>query len=458
MQYLLDYPMSKQRREEHLRQVVLNMKYEYHEGRMSAIELTLAIIEKLPTSFLEEYAQLLFLPLVLQLVNDDSKECREAAAGCISRLLSRSPMHIVQALYDYTLRWSKGVSGPCPLRRTSLQVLGIFIDSSREFVHRGKTAEALIGQLRDILSRSSIEEWEIPYFALLCLEKLAKVFPILLNGNVELWNAVIESLLHQHPWVKSVSSRILGSYISRLDPETFGNDSCSFLVRRPGTLFDITRNLCMHIDLEEVDQNEAFVTQTVKTLSWLVQGMESFPNLCFSKGAEPAADEIETSRDPVRWLMTRLCHLSKPKGSMRRQTVFKCFAAFATAGGASLVDPYLELMLEPLVRAITEAENRRDASDSIQELSEEATLAKDVLQMLEETSTSADTFLHALALVKARAREKRDQRKLQAATEAVANPKAATAKKIKKQLREKNRRKRKIEDRRGDRGGKKRRL
>ncbi len=66
---------------------------------MSAIALITSIIEKLPVELLETHSQLFFLPLVLQFVNDDSKACREALSDCLSRLLSRASMEVVQSFY-----------------------------------------------------------------------------------------------------------------------------------------------------------------------------------------------------------------------------------------------------------------------------------------------------------------------------------------------------------------------
>ena len=66
MQYLIEYPMGKQRVEKHLKQMVLNIKYEYEEGRLSALGLVNTAIKKLPLDLLVEYVELMFLPLVLQ--------------------------------------------------------------------------------------------------------------------------------------------------------------------------------------------------------------------------------------------------------------------------------------------------------------------------------------------------------------------------------------------------------
>jgi len=454
MQYLVGYPMGEARLEDHLKHVVLNVKYEYEEGRLSAIALVTAILEKLPVELLEAHAQLFFLPLVLQFVNDESKDCREALSDCLSRLLSRAPMEVVQSFYDYTERWSLG-SGP--LKRTSLQLFGIFIDVRADFLKKGDTVSSLINRLHDFVHDQADDEWEIQYFALLCLEKLSKSsFSPLLETQLDLWVAVVDSLVNQHPWIKRVASRMVGAQLCTLDPESFASNSSHFLVERPGLLYKVARNLCSHLDLDEAEQNEEVSAGAIKSLVWIVQAMKHHPELCYEEGND------NDDRNPVTWLMARLSNVAKPKGGKRREAIFKCFAAFITAGGVDLVMPYLELILEPLHRSITESdtlmESMKNSSSRRKQLveeSEEATLAKDVLHILEEScGDESEAFLRAYGAVKSRAKEKREHRKKQIAIEAVVDPQASAVRKIKKNEQEKRRRKRKVEKYRQNRGGK----
>ena len=66
--------------------------------------------------------------------------------------------------------------------------------------------------------------------------------------------------------------------------------------------------------------------------------------------------------------------------------------------------------------------------------------------------------MRAFAEVNRKAREKRDKRKQDIASEAVHDPTAAAQRKIKKHMREKDRRKRKVDDNRSKRGASKKRL
>ena len=190
LNYLINYPLSAERVEQHLKQVVLNLSYEYAEGRLSAIRLTSSIVERLPVPFVEQHSQLFFLPLTMQLGNDDSKACREAVAKCIGQLLKKLSTEYLQALYDYTDRWSHG---DAVLRRTSLQLFGIFVEERADFIKRGEMANSLIGTIRRQLEENT-DEWEVVYFALILIEKMTTAFSRLVVRAAPLWEMVISSL------------------------------------------------------------------------------------------------------------------------------------------------------------------------------------------------------------------------------------------------------------------------
>ena len=457
MNYLLNYPMSEERLEQHMKQAVLNIKYEYNEGRLSAISLLTTMIQKLPLPVLQQHCQLFFLPLTLQLANDDSKECREAIAKCLSKLMERLETDVLQSLYDYTERWSKGEGA---LRRTSIQLYGIFVESRVDFLKRGDTATRLLKRLEQILKESQQDEWEAAYFALICLEKLSLPFNDLFERQTDIWPLIILCLKNDHPWVRLASSRIVSKYLSSKDSKTVcSKKSQSFLLAVPGSLFQIARNLCYQINSDESEQNNDLTAFAIKSLTWVLEAASAHPQLCYSNDDEAA----ERKRDPVLWIMTRLSNIARPRGTQRRQAVYKCFATFATLA-SDICAQHLELVIEPLHRSEVETRNELEVPALLQKrrpeedtVSEEAQLAKDVLHLLEEHCDSQDTFLQAYAAVKTRARDKKDRRKLEVKTQAIVDPENAAKRRIQKQEGEKKRRKKRKEEKRILHGGTKRR-
>lgn len=457
--------------EQHLKQIAVNVKYEYEEGRLSGVILATLVVEKVPVPVLEKNVELFFLPLTLQLVNDDSKKCREAVANCLSSMLRRLPTDLVKRLYDFAYRWSQG---KVETRRASVQLFVIFVDSRETFMKRGETASQLVWRLTSILANHSKDDadWETLYFSLICLEKLAKLFPQFLAGRHKLWSVIAECLAHCHPFVKIVSLRLINQHLGSLDAALFAEDgSNTFLVKKCGSLYEIARNICFQLNSEEDHQSDEVTALCIASLSWLLPAMDSHPSLCYATNEQNDGNDesMDKKTTPVAWVMKRLSSMAKPRGPKRRQAVFKAFGAFANKCPALLV-PHLELVLESLHRvdvetiynlekpahATSQLQKRRNdgpnavADDSIPG---EAALARDVMRLLEEQCDPPGRFLEAYAAVKSRARDKKEQRKLEVNSEAVRDPKAAAKRRQQEHERGKNRKKRRVEDSRHKRGG-----
>ena len=420
---------------------MLNAKYEHKEGRMSAIRLISALLDRLPLDLVDEEVQLMFLPLVLQLVNDDSEECRESVSECLKRLICRVSGSVAVSLYDYVLRWHEGGNGA--LRRASLQLFGIFAEGRKDILTQNGGTSRMLGCLQSSLE-SADADWEVHYFALVSLEKVMRLSPSKFTDQNGLWSAVLLELSHDHLWVKMISSRIVGKQLQKHDPIDISRNETeiSFVTGRKGSLYDLASNFCGHLDEEESNMSTELSELAIKSLTWLARAMHSNPGLCYATG------EAE-GKEPVKWLLTRLSNVARRKGTLRRKAIFKCFAAICHGGGAEMISPYLDVVIEPLHRAIIEAAGAKNHLGT-EKFSSESELAKEVLSMLEERC-DAD-YLPALAKVKVKFRERRDQRKDDMAAERIADPATAAKKKIEKQIAEKERRKRRVEGHRSGRG------
>ena len=470
--------MGKQRVEKHLKQMVLNIKYEYEEGRLSALGLVNTAIKKLPLDLLVEYVELMFLPLVLQLANDESAKCREAVSDCIESLLIRLGTQELQTLYEYATRWSQisdDGNQTRHLRRTSIQLFGIFTKTRSDFMKRGDTFNELLDYYEKCLSKETKyidhsggfeqREWEMSYFCLQGMEKMIPQIP------AQLWAKVIEMLVFPHSWVQLTASRLISSHLSSINVHVFNSDnkkSPSFL-SSPGTLYDIARNLCFQLNTDDDKQMKDISTYAIKNLTWVLIAMDRNPSICFKSEMKKDETDDDNSDDedqvidptptknPARWLLVRLSNIAKKKGYLRREVVFKCFAAFATACEADLITQHLQLMLEPLNRAVYQVEQKENSrriystSNFNDSTNPEAEMPKDVMQLLEE-KCGTEVFVNALATVKSRAVEKRLKRKQEYTFEAVHDPASFAKRKIMKQQKTRYRKKQKVEERKRLRG------
>eukprot|EP00804_Cyclotella_cryptica_P001375 CCRYP_014133-RA/>CCRYP_014133-RA protein AED:0.02 eAED:0.02 QI:68/1/1/1/1/1/6/174/3100 len=458
LQYLLDYPMGTQRLDNHLRQIVLNLKYEYEEGRLSAIDLLSSVIQKLPVPVLENHSQLFFLPLVLQLANDDSKKCKEAVTKAISILLTRMSTDILESFFSYVNRWyqSSGEDAFC-MRQAASQLFGIFIESRPDYIKRGPTSTAIISAVTNAVQSyipfGDDSGWELLYYNLVCIEKLNKEMWSTIFTNIEIGSSLVKLMAYPHPWIMQVSLRIINNHLSSIDPNHLLEQGAdSYIVKTPNCLYNITRNLCRQLDVDDTHYVETLSTLAIKSVTWVFEAMNHHPQLFYTNTTgSDHEEESEQLKSPCRWIMTRLANIAKPKfGDKRRESIFKCFATLCASCGPELLTPYLRLMIDSLDRAIREETNNLK-SDEQQVTHPLIALPKDVLNLLEDVC-GTEKFLEAYSDVNKKVRQKRDQRKQDIAAEAIHDPASAAKRKIKKQLQEKERKKRRVNDMKAMRG------
>ena len=489
LHYLINYPLSAEKIEQHLKQIVLNISYQYAEGRISAITLASMILDKLPQPVVEKHCQLIFFPLTLQLVNDDSQECRELVAKCLGKLMRNVSIDVLHTLFDFVKRWS---DGDISLQRMSLQLLKILVETRPDYVKRNDTARTIVQKAQSLMD-VHVNDWEMQYFSLLLVEAMMSNFNHHVIASISLWEGIVDAMVNDHIWVKTASVRLLSNHIHALDPNELTSSQSFIMTTQSGLLFRLARNLCYQLGVDESQQNDDMTAMAVKALTWTIQAAATHPTLCIIQGEEKAntitnddapdddsvdghsTDDQVTENtnvpNPVQWIMTRLSNLARLKGAKRRQSIFKCFAAFITLLPSKdvMLYPYLEKIIEPLHRVDIETKNdttggevnttnylmllsKRSSGDT---LSEEGQLAKDVLQLLEthcmETNNS-DLFLKAYSNVQNRSKERKERRKSHQKLQVITNPAFAAQRRMDKQVREKHRRQRRVQERRVERG------
>jgi hypothetical protein len=484
LHYLINYPLSNEKIEHHLKQIVLNLSYEYAEGRLSAIGLALAIIDKLPEPVIEQHCRLFFLSLTLQLVNDDSKECRALVAKCLGKLLRCVSIEVLQALFDYMKRWS---DGEISLQRMSLQLFKILVETRPDYVKRNDTAKIMIQKAHSLMEENTYD-WETLYFALLLVEGMLPNFNHSVMQSTALWECIIESMVNEHVWVKLASTRLISKHVQELDPSCMVSSQTVFMIQS-GLLFRMGRNLCYQLGVDESQQNDEMTSMVVKTLTWTVEAVAKYPALCDTADTVESGEEQDEQSvdgdahnekrngkisrrrlDPVHWIITRLSNLARSKGTQRRQSIFKCFAAFITILPSKdvMLYPYLEKIIEPLYRVDIETKNESGSGNgsttnylillskrSTDPVSDEGQMAKDVLQLLEShcsESNQSELFLQAYANVQNRSKTRKEQRNAETRLQVITNPTFAAQRRMDKQIREKHRRQRRVQERRTERG------
>jgi hypothetical protein len=248
VQYLLAAPLGPRRFGQHLEFIVANLGYAHPDGRAASIACLCALVPRLPQDVLDAQAQYLLLPLVARLFGDPSKQVRAAAGGALHHLLRRVSPPVADACIDIAHVWLTGPDGR--LRRAAAQLLGLCVEVQPQAVARawrarlapalsqllaaalaadaGATAAAITGggeDGEDDMSGVTAPQWQEAYYACTLLEKCWRCDDLKAHlsadaADAQIWQAAaVELLGHRHGWVRSASSRLLGAYCARCQPD-----------------------------------------------------------------------------------------------------------------------------------------------------------------------------------------------------------------------------------------------
>lgn len=354
LQFLLDYPQGKGRLRNQMAFFAKNLSYVHESGRASIMELLGAVIVKFQANLIQEYADLLFVALVMVVANDESAKCREMAAQLIKNLWKRLDDERRGVLLSHLHSWASQTAQPL-LAWVSAQVCGFVVDvtqtDSRPYV------QSIIDDLNVSLLRSSrtmnaaedtdealqhmdVElEWQLPYHSLTVLAKVLRVFPDFAteDGTIP-WPSVVDHLLFPHAWVRTAASRLLGLLFTAVPVAAPQPNLPQEHPLSANGMHLTARKLTQQLKSEHLDQ--ALGLQVVKNLFYLGKCFYCIP-MSESSAVEDDAENIldnegstpnEATRDsqqqdgeglqdltnPLPWLFSKISYQIKSGHIARR--------------------------------------------------------------------------------------------------------------------------------------------
>ncbi|KAG0304218.1 U3 snoRNP protein [Dissophora globulifera] len=382
LQFLLDYPQGRGRLRNQMNFLVKNLSYVFESGRQSVMEMMHVIIQKFADEVLMEYAELFFLALVMQLVNDDSSKCREMSGALIKALFQRMSRPKLDNSYLLLGKWFDQTEQR-NLQRAASQVYGLAVEAFGQSFK--KQIPTLLPRLKSALESSLTileeaqeqqaaaaadkfeepredamdmdAEWEIGYYALNMFTKLVKQFPNVINSTevTTLWPLIREHMLHPHAWVRLSATRLFGVLFSGIDPTTRSpihennkEGAAGDLELSREMLKSVAQNLCEQLKSEYLSKDLG--GQIVKNLFFIAKCFYALPaelepvvekEQDDEEGEEDEEEEedqedqdaedgdsettltTETKQQPVKrsllWLVKRMSFLSRG-AAMRKQT------------------------------------------------------------------------------------------------------------------------------------------
>lgn len=492
-QFLMDYPQSKERLSKQMAFLVKNLDYKYTEGRQSVMEALHLLLNKVGDELVQEIADNIFAPLVLRLVNDEDKECREMAGLLLKKVFERSDAERTKKFTAIMKAWLEQEEQTLK-RRLALQCFALYFE-----VKEGQTKETIyiLRQLPDIINeaREQNEEgsWELIYYSLQAFAKICTISPTtaFATSSQPIWTTVRTCLTFPHAWVKLSATRLIGLYFSDFASHNAAAGYSKIPLTGSGGLQLVAEDM---LDLTSASLrilrvpgvSEELSTQAVRNLVFLgrcfavnellwkarsaadegaLKEAAEEDEASASEGEDAAATEQATTTSDritaIHYLLTRLSViLRREPATLRAPALYPktasmtLMAALCNALPAPALEPSLPTMLLPL-------HNLTDASIPAPQSLDEAfntahaalaSTAAEVMALLQK-KLGTTAYVAVLGKVREGVKERREGRRVKRALERVADPERAEDVKRRKRERGKERKKEKGHEQRGRRRG-----
>ena len=483
IQFLTAYPHGHASMRKQITYMVKNMEYEHESGRISILEVMNTMLTKFELEVLSQYSDMIFLSLVMMLVNDVSSKCREMAAVLINVLVKRLGIFKADQSIKLVSKWIQ--SDEIHLKRTAAQVYGLFVQAFEvkakkwlntflkhlrlclAFVTDEVRAHSLSDSVDDENEGTGLQRWELGYYALNTLSKIASFFPNEMLQDDEdmrmLWQYVSELLEHPHQWVRSVTSKMMGQVFSALDATTRARpleaQSCSkenanvvfCLLETESEIKRVASRLCLQLDSTLVSPELA--KQVVINLLFIGKCMVHIDTSATADCDNDKDDDEEagivdesaslTKKAPLLWLTQKLSYLARlevgrKRGPTLRRSVFQWFSAISTHIPQQEYEPYYLSMIATLYRTAKDETLKGADAEQLRQL------ATQVMEHLQK-NIGTIAYVELYNKVQRHIEEVRRDRRSQRAIQAVADPEAHARRRIQKNEMKRSSRKRKAE-------------
>lgn len=326
LQFLLDYPQGKKRLSASMEFLAKNLgNYAHESGRMSVLELVNAIFSKFTSSLLDQYAQLFFVSLTMDMANDESSRCREMAAENLKILIRRVGPETRMQVLAMIETWASA-SGQSHLQRVAVQDIGLVLEAGLmeedgiTFVKRMlPSLSTLVIEIAratesvDADSKSAATEWQLPYYAIQSLGKIFKLSPESLQSTeANLWQAVRSMLLFGHVWVRNAASRLLATlYASRTEVplEDLKDAATKSSLQLRSKLLDDALSLQVIKNLFHI--TKVFASGSSPSSSGQAHQFEEDTEEVEDDKGQEQVDLSEPTSDPLHWLFVKLSHRAR---------------------------------------------------------------------------------------------------------------------------------------------------
>ncbi|KAF2102106.1 HEAT repeat protein [Rhizodiscina lignyota] len=498
-----DYLHTKRLFEKHIGFFVKNLSFEHAEGRQSVMETLHLLLTKSGdktidgVKMIDEIHDMVFLPLVMTLVNDDSEECRSFAEILIKDVFERANDVKRKGFLDMVLEWTKKDDNPT-LRQTGFRCWSAYLDVQQQ---NAEQSPAFIKSARSLLKEATQdpnpENDELVYFALKAVASYVKLNNKAASNSAftpdkgHLWSFIRESQFFPDIWVRLVAAKLVGLYLADFAANNAKSSSFNAvpLLGSGGLrldkdqMFQITRANIRFIATPEPEPNEELISQAVKNLAFMgrcfaanhltwVPGEASDPASENDEDKEDGVDSEDEMSDSeeqnqrgrktaIRYLISRLAFVLRRAPTAPRAPALRPHLGamqLLTSLCTNVETELLEDSLPPVLRALHNltdpsithlTSHDADFNSTFSALQDNA---RELLNKVQE-KLGTEAYLAGMSKVKVAAKERREERRTKRRIEAVSMPEKVAAVKRKKREHAKEKRKERNHEMRGRRRG-----
>ncbi|KAN0031875.1 hypothetical protein ACTFIV_005743 [Dictyostelium citrinum] len=239
--FLLFYPMGETRLKQQITFLIKNLSYEYEHGRQIVLRTLIQIVERFPQEVLNQYALIIYVPLVVRLTSDPSPSCRENVAQLIKQLIKGVSVQIASKIYDMTMCWFENGSKNLAMARTSAQIIGIqsecslanfesklptivskslpYIEQCLTSLREKEQSFNIIDEISDDAQNSTqlLPGWQLSYSIFTSFEKILTNYPNFSTSThlSQFWKLSIEFLNYPHIWVRTSLTRLFNIFFTQ---------------------------------------------------------------------------------------------------------------------------------------------------------------------------------------------------------------------------------------------------
>ena len=422
LQFLHNYPLTNSKRNQYLDKIVANLSFKLDSGRETALEILAKLFHKFPAALVNQMSQYFFVPLVLRLVNEESKTVRPLVGEALKQLFSILDQSQLSRIIEVSLAWldskpeerteasNEKQGKSLHLQSASCQVFALLCESQNKTLHNH--LDKLLPLLLKLISHVSLRddllafapeegqertaadlEYKTLHQALVCLEKLSLTYPkaiISHNKLIEenLWPNVPSLLQFSHVWVRAASSRVVGSLFALFSMEE-GKEGSLFV--ESSSIFDLdTLSPLLKAFQSQIEMNnleESFANQALKNIVFICVLLESKRD----KLGEEACEKVFVV------LFNWFASLCRGSGSpVVKRCAYKWIAAMTAKMGKERLTKHLPSICYGLQKSFSLSTIQREEYILENEVQVEGVKSKKKRKKMEDNTTDSQS-LHELA-------------------------------------------------------------